>query len=58
MKKLLALGVLSLFIGMTATTLSGGKVENREIGDRFVGAWRLASLERRQLGVVHRHRTH
>ncbi|HXM61495.1 MAG TPA: lipocalin-like domain-containing protein [Terriglobales bacterium] len=51
MKKLRLLGVLSLFIGMSATTLASqdrtGKDRdvNDAIRDRFVGAWRLASLE-------------
>jgi len=45
MKELLSLGALSLFIGMTAMTLSGSQVGNEGIQDRFVGAWRLASLE-------------
>jgi hypothetical protein len=47
MKKLLSLGVVSLFIGMTAMTLSGNqdRATNDSIQDRFVGAWRLASLE-------------
>ena len=51
MKKLRLLGVLSLLIGMGATTLASqdrtGKDRdvNDAIRDRFVGAWRLASLE-------------
>ena len=52
MKKLLAVGVVSLFIGMTAMTLSGSqrrhgedRCGNEGIRDRFVGAWRLVSLE-------------
>jgi hypothetical protein len=47
MKKLLLLGVVSLFIGMTAMTLAGGQGRgaNEGIQDRFVGAWRLAWLE-------------
>ena len=47
MEKLLSLGVVCLFIGMTVMTLSrsqdGSGTEG--IQDRFVGAWRLASLE-------------
>ena len=47
MKKLLSLGVVCLFIGMTVVTLSrsqdGSGTEG--IQDRFVGAWRLAWLE-------------
>ena len=50
MKKLLSLGVLSLlvgmtFIGMTVMTLADSQDHNNVIQDRFVGAWRLASLE-------------
>jgi len=60
MKKLLSLGVASLFVGMT--TISGltpsgsqdGGV-NENIRDRFVGAWRLAWLEEESAdGKVHR----
>jgi hypothetical protein len=50
MKKLLSLGVLSLFFAMT--TLSGSTLSsiqdrhvNEAVRDRFVGAWRLAWLE-------------
>jgi hypothetical protein len=55
MKKLLYFGVVFLFIGMTAMTLSGSQAGNEGIQDRFVGAWRLSSLE--QEGVdrkIHR----
>jgi len=47
MKKLLSLGVVSLLIGMTATTLSFAQDRTRNDGIRgqFVGAWRLAWLE-------------
>ena len=47
MKRLLSLGVVSLFIGMTAMTLAGGQEHNGDEGvrERFVGAWRLVSLE-------------
>ena len=47
MKKLISLGLVSLFIGMTAMTLSGGQDRRQTAGikERFVGAWRLASLE-------------
>jgi hypothetical protein len=52
MKKLLSLGVLSLFIGMTAVTLSGTQDRsgkdgggNEGVRGRFLGAWRLAWLE-------------
>ena len=46
-RKLLFLGVVSFFIGMTAMTLSGRQDRGGNMGvrDRFVGAWRLASLE-------------
>jgi len=46
MKKLRLLGVVFLFIGMSAMTLAG---QDRDVSDgirdRFVGAWRLAWLE-------------
>jgi hypothetical protein len=47
MKKTLSFAILSLFIGSTAMTLSGGQDRggNQGIQDRFVGAWRLVSLE-------------
>ena len=47
MKQLISLGVLSLFISMAAVTLSGSQNSRatNDIRDRFVGAWRLASLE-------------
>jgi hypothetical protein len=47
MKKLLSLGVVSLFIGMTAMTLPGSQERSGDEGirERFVGAWRLVSLE-------------
>ena len=47
MKKPLLLGVVCLLIGATAMTVSGGQNRgaNGGIGGRFVGAWRLASLE-------------
>ena len=57
MKRLLALGVLSLFTGMTAMTLSGGQARtgNEDIGERFAGAWRLAWLEEQGAdGKIHR----
>ena len=46
-KNPLSLGVVSVFVGMTAMTLSGSqdRGENESIRDRFVGAWRLAWLE-------------
>jgi hypothetical protein len=47
MKRLLSLGVVALFIGMTAMTLSGGQDRggNDDVRERFAGAWRLAWLE-------------
>jgi hypothetical protein len=47
MKRLLSIGVVSLFIGMTAMTLSGSQERsgNEGVRDRFIGAWRLVSLE-------------
>ncbi len=57
MKKLLSLGVIFLFIGMTAMTLSGSQDPgaNASIRDRFIGAWRLAWLEEQGAdGKIHR----
>jgi hypothetical protein len=57
MKKLLTLGVVSLFIGMTAMTLSGSQDRggNEGIRGRFIGAWRLAWLEEDGAdGKIHR----
>ena len=57
MKKLFSLGVVSLFIGMTAMTLSGSQDRdgNESIRGRFVGAWRLAWLEGEGAdGKIHR----
>ena len=57
MKKLLSLGVLCLFAGMTAMTLSGSQDREVHAGirDRFVGAWRLAWLEQEGAdGKVHK----
>jgi Lipocalin-like domain len=47
MKKFLSLGVVFLFVGMTAMTLPGsqGHSEDEGVRERFVGAWRLVSLE-------------
>ena len=47
MKKLLSLSLVSLFIGVTAMTLSGGQdhAVAASVRERFVGAWRLVSLE-------------
>jgi len=57
MKKLLSLGVVCLFIGMPAMTLSGSQDRGGSEGirDRFVGAWRLAWLEEQGAdGKVHK----
>ena len=57
MKKLLSLGVVSLLSGMAAMTLSGSQDRGGNEGthDRFVGAWRLASLETQDAdGKTHR----
>jgi hypothetical protein len=47
MKKLISLGVVTLLLAMTATTLSGSwdRGGSNGVKDRFVGAWRLVSLE-------------
>lgn len=47
MRKLLSLGVVSLFIGMTVAKLCGSqdRGETAKINMRFAGAWRLVSLE-------------
>jgi hypothetical protein len=47
MKKLLSFGVMCLLVGMAAVTLSGSQDpdETASIKDRFIGAWRLVSLE-------------
>jgi Lipocalin-like domain len=47
MRKLLSLGLVSLLIGITTATASGAQDRggNDSFRDRFVGAWRLASLE-------------
>jgi hypothetical protein len=46
-KKFLSLGIVFLFIGMTAMTLSGAQDSggNEGMQGRFIGAWRLARLE-------------
>ena len=57
MKKLLSLGLVSLLIGMTTTTLSGSQDRggNEGIRGRFVGAWRLDWLEEEGAdGKIHR----
>jgi len=56
MKKLLLLGVVCLFIGMTAMTLaSQDRAGNDDIRGRFIGAWRLAWLEEEGAdGKIHR----
>jgi Lipocalin-like domain len=47
MQRLLSFGVVVLFVVTTSTTLSGNQERggNDGIKDRFVGAWRLVSLE-------------
>ena len=47
MQRLLSFGVVVLFVVMTSTTLSGNQERggNDRLKDRFVGAWRLVSLE-------------
>ena len=55
MKKLLSLGIVGLFIGMTAMTLSSEVRAAGDIRDHFVGAWRLAWLEEEGAeGKMHR----
>jgi hypothetical protein len=46
-RKPTALGVVSLLIGTTAITLSGSqnRADHDRLHERFVGGWRLASLE-------------
>jgi hypothetical protein len=55
-KKLLALGVVSLLIGITTPTLSGqDRSRDDGIRGRLVGAWRLAWLEEQGAdGKIHR----
>jgi Lipocalin-like domain len=47
MRKLLSLGIMCLFIGVTAMRLSGSQDRGGDGGirHRFIGAWRLAWLE-------------
>ena len=47
MKKVFSVGIVSLFIGITAMMLFGSQDRGgaEDIQDRFVGAWRLVSLE-------------
>jgi len=62
MKKLHSLGVVALFIGMSAISLSGSQGRrgedrggNEGIQGRFVGAWRLPWLEKPGAdGQIHR----
>jgi len=60
MRKLLSLGVVSVFVGMTTIsglTPSAGQDRgvNENIRDRFIGAWRLVWLEEQGPdGKVHR----
>jgi len=62
MKKLFSLGIASLFIALAAMPMSSGQDRtgtarggNDGIRDRFVGAWRLASLEQEGAdGKIHK----
>jgi Lipocalin-like domain len=57
MKTRLSFGVIALFLGMIAMTLSRSqdRAANYAIRDRFVGAWRLAWLEEPDAnGQVHK----
>ena len=47
MQRLLSFGVVVLFVVMTSTSLSGNQERggNDRLKDRFIGAWRLVSLE-------------
>ena len=56
MKKLPWIGVVCLFVGMAAVTLSGqDRAGNQRTRDQFVGAWRLAWLEEQGAdGEVHK----
>ncbi len=60
MKKLLSLGALVLFFGMTAISglalsRNGGRANNESIKEQLIGGWRLASLEEPGAdGKVHR----
>jgi hypothetical protein len=55
MKKPLSVCVVCLFIGMTATTLSGSQERDAGVRGRFVGSWRLAWLEDQGSdGKIHR----
>lgn len=57
MKKLLLLGIVSLCIGISTTTLFGGqdRAVHDSVRDRFVGAWRLVWLEEEGAGgKIHR----
>jgi hypothetical protein len=47
MKKVIPLGVVSLFIGLLATLLLGNQTPaaNTRMQDQFIGGWRLVSLE-------------
>jgi hypothetical protein len=57
MKKLRWIGILFLFMAMTAMILSGRQVRGGDEGfrERFIGAWRLAWLEEEGAdGKIHR----
>jgi len=56
MRKVLSLGLVSLFLGMMAVTVAGqDQSENEGLRNRLVGAWRLAWLEEEGAdGKIHR----
>jgi hypothetical protein len=55
MKKLLAICVVSLFVGMTAVTAGQDRGVDDSVRNRFVGAWRRCWLEQQGAdGKVHR----
>ena len=56
MRKVLSLGLVSLFLGMMAVTVAAqDQSENEGLRNRFVGAWRLAWLEEEGAdGKIHR----
>lgn len=57
MRKLLSIGVVACFIGISAMTLSGvgSRSADESVRNRFIGAWRLAWLEEEGAdGKIHR----
>ena len=55
MKRLLSLGIVGLFIGMAAITLSSEDRVANDVRGHLVGAWRLAWLEEEGAdGKIHR----